>query len=884
MPTGTRHELAFPFSLLLVVALPAQSPGPAPGTAAAAATAAASGPVVQWQRSLADVDALVRATGRPVLIALGMDGESASDRIWYETYREPVFGALTERCICVGASVFRHNAVDHDREGARVPCPRFQGLTCGEHIALEPELFARWFPDGERVAPRHALVFPDGRVAFDLSLCFDLEDIDRALAMVVKRLDPWTPPSGDDWATLAARRDAAGRSRLEHRLTACTDADTWNEAWRAIGEHGDAGSLDAMRVALPKVPTLPLGPVRGAAARLRLLPAFHGLLRERAMRRAGDAFSLEPAPGQRFWFDALLEADDDASRGLVALGIALQPGGPEAGPSLDAQLLATGRDLDEGTVPRPGDGKRELVDAEALQLRLGELERALAERPDDPELLAQFGIAHLDLGRVQLATPSPATPLLFEDAETRLGKALSLRPDRFDWWLDRAHAAYYRLQFGEQRAHATTALALAGSTWPPTSARWPGLLESARAVEAVRWLGDAAARQLGTATLADPLASIAGLRDAVLGLGLPAVSPFGTAKDWLGFASLHGAYGLFDHEAVLAAHAVLRRPTDGELRQNLYQALWRVGRWQDAAVVAERALGPTPSADALWWCGHAHVLVAEELRRRERPREALPHYAAARPHFAAAGTQNPTYQASSSAFVAQCHLGSCLALLQGPAADRVAAMADLCFASAVPCDLPSLRDGLGYDVLDAVDKLLEWRRAGPSPIDSEHLTAELGTAGASQAFWNAAIADSLLREALRADGRNQERREAETVDAKGAPIRMPMGLPTELGDRHLAAATAAAERAFAADGAAELQRRDLAQILLVTAERQLVRGLPDRVRSLVERSAAVLSFPLADAPAVQPDDREAEVAALRRWLAPLREHLGPARPRDRLGR
>ena len=67
----------------------------------------------------------------------------------------------------------------------------------------------------------------------------------------------------------------------------------------------------------------------------------------------------------------------------------------------------------------------------------------------------------------------------------------------------------------------------------------------------------AAARQLGTGTLADPLASIAGLRDAVLGLGLPAVSPFGTAKDWLGFTSLHGAYGLFEHEAVLAKLAPL---------------------------------------------------------------------------------------------------------------------------------------------------------------------------------------------------------------------------------------------------------------------------------------------------------------------------------------
>src|SRR6185503_20837320 len=80
------------------------------------------------------------------------------------------------------ASVFRHNPRDHDEAGRRIPCPRLGECTCGEHMALEPALFERFLSDGERVAPRHALILPDGTKAWDVSLAFDLRDIDRELA------------------------------------------------------------------------------------------------------------------------------------------------------------------------------------------------------------------------------------------------------------------------------------------------------------------------------------------------------------------------------------------------------------------------------------------------------------------------------------------------------------------------------------------------------------------------------------------------------------------------------------------------------------------------------------------------------------------------------
>lgn len=847
---------------------------------------------IAWQRSLADVDALVAATGRPLLLALNMDGESASDRVWHENYRDPAFVELTRRCICVGASVFRHNAVDHDADGRRIECPRFPGLTCGEHIALEPALFERWFRDGERVAPRHAVVLPDGRIAFDLSLCFDLTDVDRALAAATAGIAPWQPADADDWTSLAQRRDARGRARLEAALAAVRDPATWQEAWRAIGAHGDAGASEAVRLGAARVPTLPLAPLQQAAQRLQLTESFHAACRERAERSRGDAFDLGLPSDRRSWLDALQQADDAASCGLWALAVALRPGDHEGDAPLDQQLVALGEAAcrDAGPLPRPGEQKRLLADRETQLQRLTELDTARERTPEDATVLAESGIASLDLGRAELAAPTAATPLLFEDAERYLARALAREPRRFGWWIERAHAAYYRQQHGEQRQFAIEALALSGFTWPPASDRREALLANAQAIEAVRWLGDADARtlaatsgeQLVAMVRDEPVRLIATLRSAVLGLGLPAVSAFGTSKDWLGYASFHGAYGLGHTEAALFAHAVVRLPAAAELRQALYAALWRLDRWQLAVPIAERALAGGTSADAAWWCGHAHVLVAEELRRRERPTDAVALYDAARGHFTVARMQNPAYTTSADNFAALAELGAGLALLQGAGADRPAGAERLVAASAMAVDLKGLRDGLGYDVLDVVDKLLEWRSSGPSPVAGIALLDRLSTNGASAAFWAGAIGDSLLREALRADGRNAERRDAETVDASGKPILMPMGLPTELGDRYLADAVAAARRAVAAADAGDVglaERVSLVQSLVITAERQLVRGHSDGVKALVEEAARVLATELAPSPA--PD---ADVAAWRAWLQPLRTQLGPARPRQRDGR
>jgi hypothetical protein len=133
-----------------------------------------------------------------------------------------------------------------------------------------------------------------------------------------------------------------------------------------------------------------------------------------------------------------------------------------------------------------------------------------------------------------------------------------------------------------------------------------------------------------------------------------------------------------------------------------------------------------------------------------------------------------------------------------------------------------------------------------------------------------AVADSCLREGLRADGRvhvpiplpreMQRAGEPDVVDA-----------PTELGDRWLQQSIDVARLALAVRDDATT-RHSLAQSLTVQAERELVRGLDAAALPRLEEAARLLEEP------AQPGESPVDVA--RR----LRERLGEARPINRPGR
>jgi tetratricopeptide (TPR) repeat protein len=842
---------------------------------------------VYWQRSLHDALALCKATGRPLLIAVNMDGESASDRIVHENYRDPAFVASTRRCVCLGASVFRHNARDHDDQGRRIPCPRFGEITCGEHMALEPVLYEKYLSDGDRVAPRHTMILPDGKKAFDLSLSFDLQDIDRALAAAVVKFEP-LPNAGDrgDWASLAARRDHRGRAALEAALASASDEATLRSAVAAIVAHGDVGSMDAMRQLAVRWPELSgdlaeqvlaamqeLGPTEwfavlqglceapetSAACRRALLSSLLGH-RSKATPVQKSYLLANSAVG--VWFGPAPET----YRLIVSLTDLLQA----------AQVVtSTG-----GALPRAGGPTDAMPDAEALQRRLEELDAEAQARRDDPQWQAAFAKASLDLGRRHLESGARDTQLLLEDAASHFAKALAQQPQQYEWWVERARAAYFLGRFREEVEYGERALKLAtGKETLPQDGELlaSGLLENANAIEALRWIGDGHARLLTERAGKDPFeegtAMVAGLR----AVGIAAVSPYGYEADWLGFASFCGALGLQREELAILECGAGRLPASRELRQALNAALYRCGRPDLAPVVAERiARSRAPSADSSWFAGYAWILAAEDDRRSERPRAAAIAYGAARDWFESAETLKPEYQDSCRQMRALALVGRGMSCVQvWPDRDEPAAASCLCFATEQRSDLSQLKDGLGCDVFDLVDKIVEWRAKGAQPMPPLALLSALDKVAPADPFWAAAVSDSALREALRADGRSPERKERETVDAGGKKITMLMGLPNEEGDRWLRESIEAGRRA-AQRAKTDADKLPLAQADTIWAERMLERNRTDGVQEALVEAAGLMH--------VDPPAANADRAALSAVAAKLRGLLGDARPRLREGR
>ncbi len=171
-------------------------------------------PAVGWQRNLDDALAVGQATGRPLLICVNLDGEPASERFVRTKYFNAAFVRLTTAFVPVIASVNRHSPQDFDAHGHRIHCPRFGIVTCGEHIALEPVVFERYF-DNERVAPRHIGGGLDGRQLFDRKLENDISLVDRSLRQHGEVREAVAVPTDPD--ELLKSRDSRYRMAIEVR-------------------------------------------------------------------------------------------------------------------------------------------------------------------------------------------------------------------------------------------------------------------------------------------------------------------------------------------------------------------------------------------------------------------------------------------------------------------------------------------------------------------------------------------------------------------------------------------------------------------------------------------------------------------------------------------
>ncbi len=851
-----------------------------------------------WQRSLEDALRLCAAYDRPLFLAVNMDGESASERIVVERYRDPRWVASTRPFVCLIASAFRHASVDRDERGQRVPCPRLGEITCGEHIDLERAIFGRYL-GGERIAPRHAVILRDGQKSFDLFQLFDLAELDRALA------------EAGDVAGGAAAGDALTRAlcRAEPRAARLVPPSLWanrarsafetgllerpaserDEIVAAIAAAGNAGDFDALCILMLGDGRLALPAVEAA----RAIGRAPQIVEELAARAAEDTNHAAPerlealgaalaalqAAGERPRHAALYER---ASTLLLARGAigsseqraaALEGARRAFGERFAASIAepdALGfqaRDLSVCTAHGPP--MRDASDAgratEALLVPLANEADCLSELARLDALQASAGrsaalsVARarclLELAKLASRAGGSGTDLLLVDARSALEAAAAAAdaPElvRMQIALESTRLAHQEQRFADQERWAMETLRAVGRARPPARLGWR--------IEALRWLIDALARQSAERAQADEVEEFRSIRRAadamceVLSTSAaadPSAVDFGPANvsDWQGAASYLGLLGLRQEAWACALRGLERWPESDELRALFHADLWN-GRRQAAIVLAylELERQHPDSGACAWYTGFARIALAESQRRSEDPAAADAAYAQADADFQRAESLAPTFGASARHYRALAALGRGHAALL--ARDRARAADWLAAAVALLPAVATLRDGLGRDAQDLLDGALEWREEGDSPVGGLELARRLcGEDG--DASWARATSDTLLREALRAEGRG----DAAAFEQK------------------LRQAALTAELALQRDPA-EPNARALAQCLAIQAE---LEPTTEMSRSRLRRAAELLALPV-------PTDAAGDEA----WPAlarDLRAALGPRRPRARFGR
>jgi len=206
--------------------------------------------LIRWQRSFEDALRLARETNKPILVAVNMDGEIASEHYAGIRYRDPESAKLFEPYVCIAASVYRHTPRDHDAQGQRVVCPRLGSMTCGEHIAAEVELYEKYF-DGVRVSPRHLVLEPDGARTSDVYYAWDTASVLTSIRKGAEnRQPPRERPQGDlPLAQRASSRDSLDRDQLELQYVQ-GDREQRRALLEAVRAQRVTDQIDLLRIAI----------------------------------------------------------------------------------------------------------------------------------------------------------------------------------------------------------------------------------------------------------------------------------------------------------------------------------------------------------------------------------------------------------------------------------------------------------------------------------------------------------------------------------------------------------------------------------------------------------------------------------------------------------
>jgi len=599
-------------------------------------------PLAPFQRSLDDALLLVERTGKPLLLCVNMDDETASEALAWYLYRDPAFAALMDGFVCVLASPDDRNALDHDDRGRRLSDPRFGRILDREAIEVEPVLFERWFR-GTRAAPRHVGVAPDGSILFDVYLVDDLTIVADALRTHGAASAPPTPTAADlSLAQLLDSPEASHRDHLERVFESMPVeqrialVETALEATRRV-QHPQ---LVRLGLCDPEA-RVRAAALRAAASRPGALP--HDLLVASAARAdLGGEEGDRIVAGMRRW---ILAEPDAARRERAQRFLGSLVAARSRSRVVDVEAWRVALELAPPAPAAALDQERAIA---ALEAALDGLDR----HPDDAHWLALAARAALVCGEAALAIGQ--NPLFhFQDAAAfaeRAGERAAATLARARWLLS---------DFDGADAAAAVAV--------------PRLLDAAGSLETlellrvfVRVRGQRLEQERTDELVADVLAAHA----------VVAAHPLASRDDHLARIGRLGALELPEQQRAAVLEALARLPHDVDLHAWLRALDLALDGSAGLSARYDGLLAERPD-DALvtWFAGLARIAAAEHAVRARQVDEALRSYDACRRDFDAAVALEPGYAASSAWYTALAAAGA--ARLHADAGRLVEAVADV---------------------------------------------------------------------------------------------------------------------------------------------------------------------------------------------------------------
>ncbi|MBK8100373.1 MAG: hypothetical protein IPK26_25020 [Planctomycetes bacterium] len=612
--------------------------------------------LIQWERTWGDAVAVAKETNKPILVCINMDGEIASEHYAGVHYRNPETAKLFADYVCVIASVYRHTPRDFDEAGNRIPCPRFGCVTCGEHIAIEPLLYAK-FMGGQRISPRHIMVELDGKEMYDVFYAWDnksiLDTIQNGIAQ--RTAQPRIVVRGD--RPVLERVGSRAREDREAVEEAYRQGDRAQreQLLRAALAHPEAAPIDLLRLAVFDVDEGLAGLARQALIKVQS-PGVVDVLAE-ALR--------VPLP-------------DGERQAMVAALERLRELSPQA------RLLANvhrGLDASSKSVDLQGWGARmaggngyRAADSTAVERRADVRAAAVAADPANAE-------ARLDLAEATLELAiDPATSdrywgknkdsfgkLLIEDARRHVDSARKLGAK--GWRADAAEAlcCYWS---GETRKAHDLAIA-AAAAMPPQP-------ESLVAVNTLALFAEARIDAIWDALRKKTDWPGEWMTDVNSAFAVLARHPLGND----GHAVVHFDF-LYRLGAKRRAESVLdqaleRWPTSAGLHDRLRQRLLEGEGVTALRRRYDELLARKPDdAATLWFAGYAAMVEAEFQRRDKHPERAVEAYRRAITQFDGAIQREAGFEATANHYVALALSG--LARLSIEADDLNGAL-ELCLA------------------------------------------------------------------------------------------------------------------------------------------------------------------------------------------------------------